>query len=345
VKKLRVDNMPYKKRCKLFLSNVECVLLDVDGCLIDIRKSYNTAIKKTVDFTLKYVAAATPTAKKAALDNFRRTNLVSDNIISKFRQSGGFNNDVDTSYAICLAELANPHTDVSSARDFLYEVASNSDENGITSVEKFLTSSTSSTAIWNLKGLLDYPAPVGTSLIATVFDELFYGPELFKKMHGFEPKFYRGKPLIENDRLMITRRTMHLLTKKFKGNVAVVSGRSKLAAEHSLEPILDIFKQDACVFLEDEKRQHAKPNPYAIVKAMKNMDAKTAIYAGDSFEDLIMVRRAEAKNHLKIVFCGIYGCSPRPLETMRQFEEKGADVILQDINQLPKILNEVSVKD
>lgn len=334
----------YNKISKLFLSNAECVLLDVDGCLVDIRKSYNTAIKKTVDFTLKYVAAAL-TATSATSDNFRRTNLVSDNIILKFRQTGGFNNDVDTSYAICLAELANPHRDVSSARDFLYEVASNSDENGISSVEKFLTSSTSSSTIWYLKGLLKYPAPVGKSVIATVFDELFYGPELFKKLHGFEPKFYFGRPLIENDRLVITRRTMDLLKRKFKGNVAVVSGRSKLAAEYSLEPILDIFKQDACVFLEDERRQYAKPNPYAIVKAMKNMDAKTAIYAGDSFEDLIMVRRAEEKNHFKIVFCGIYGCSPRPPETMRQFREKGADVILQDINQLPKILNKLSVKE
>lgn len=118
-----------------------------------------------------------------------------------------------------------------------------------------------------------------------------------------------------------------------------------MAAEYSLRPILDIFKQDACVFLEDEGRQYAKPNPYAIVKAMKNMGANTAIYAGDSFEDLIMVRRAEEKNHLRIVFCGVYGCSPRPMETMRQFKEKGAEVIIHDINQLPKILNKVSVKE
>lgn len=336
-----MDYKSYKKISKLFLSNTECILFDVDGCLVDVRKSYNTAIKKTVDFTLKYVDAVAI----APLDNFRHTNLVSNDIILKFRQTGGFNNDIDTSYAICLAELANPHGDVSSAREFLFEVASNSDENGITSVEKFLASSTSSSFIGYLKKLLDYPAPTGKSVIATVFDELFYGPELFKKLHGFEPRFYFGKPLIENDELVVTKKTMNLLSRKFNGNVAIVSGRSELAAEYSLRPILDIFKQDACVFLEDEGRQYAKPNPYAIVKAMKNMGANTAIYAGDSFEDLIMVRRAEEKNHLRIVFCGVYGCSPRPMETMRQFKEKGAEVIIHDINQLPKILNKVSVKE
>ncbi|HYA84063.1 MAG TPA: HAD family hydrolase [Candidatus Bathyarchaeia archaeon] len=328
-----------KKISQLFLSNLECVIFDVDGCLVDVRKSYNTAIKKTVDFTRKYLVAI------AALDNFRHTNLVSNDIILKFRQRGGFNNDIDTSYALCLAELANPHGEVSDAREFLYEIASNSDETGIISVEKFLASSTSSSFIGYLKKLLDYPAPAGKSVIATVFDELFYGPELFKKLHGFEPRYYFGKPLIENDKLVITRKTMDLLSRKFNGNLAIVSGRSELAAEYSLWPILDAFNQDACVFLEGERREYAKPNPYAVVKAMKNIGANTAIYTGDSFEDLIMVRRAEEKNHLRIVFCGVYGCSPRPRETIRQFKEKGADVIIHDINQLPKILNKVSVKE
>ena len=324
---------------QLFLSNVECVIFDVDGCLVDVRKSYNSAIKKTVDFTLKYLVS------KAALDNFRHTNLVSNDIILSFRQSGGFNNDIDTSYAICLAELANPGVDLSCARDFLYEVASNSDETGIISVEKFLASSTSSSFIGYLKRLLDYPAPAGKSVIATVFDELFYGPELFKKLHGIEPRFYYGKPLIENDELVITRKTMDLLSRKFNGNLTIVSGRSELAAEYSLWPILDTFNQEACVFLEGERRQYAKPNPYAVLKAMKNIGAHTAIYVGDSLEDLIMVRRAEEKNHLRIVFCGVYGCSPRPRETIRQFKEKGAEVIIHDINQLPKILNKVSLKE
>jgi len=320
--------------------NSECVLFDVDGCLVDIRKSYNAAIKKTVDFILKYVAAASP------IDSFNLTNLVSDNTILKFRQTGGFNNDIDTSYAICLADLANPHKNVINAREFLNKVAANSDEDGIISVEKYLISLTSSTIIKNLKKLLDYPAPAGkSSVIATVFDELFYGPELFKQLHNLEPRFYFGKPLIENDRLVITRRTMDLLASRFSGNLAVVSGRSKLAAEYSLQPILDTLRQESSVFLEDERRKYAKPNPYGIMKAMKSMGTKTAIYAGDSYEDLIMVRRAEEQTHLKIAFCGIYGCNSQPLETMRQFKEKGADLILQDINQLPKILNKVSVKE
>ena len=81
------------------------------------------------------------------------------------------------------------------------------------------------------------------------------------------------------------------------------------AAEYSLKSIFNIFNQRACIFLEDEEREYSKPNPYAIKKAMKVMNSKTAIYVGDSTEDLLMVRRAEKEADIKIAFFGVYGCS------------------------------------
>lgn len=329
-----VYNRSDKKMNKL--SDADCVMFDVDGALVDIRRSYNTAIKRTVDLTLGYVSGTQ--------HNFRLPNLVSDDIILKFRRTGGFNDDIDTSYAICLAALVHPHRDVNNARGFLCRLAENTDESGIISAEKYLTSISSTTTIMKLKKLLGYPAPVPESLIATIFNELFYGPELFREMHGLEPRFYFGKPLIAQDRLVVTRRTMDLLAKKFDGNLALVSGRGRIAAEISLEPILDTLDKKACIFLEDERREYAKPNPYGIIKAMRSMRARRAIYAGDSFEDLLMIRRAEEKSRFKIAFCGIYGCSPRPLETMKQLEDEGADLVIENINQLPKILNKVSQK-
>ncbi len=191
---------------------------------------------------------------------------------------------------------------------------------------------------------MGYPGPAGKSVIATIFDELFYGPSLFKKLHCLDPKYYSGRPLIENDRLVITKPTLSRLARKFRGNLGVVSGRSKLAAEFSLKPIFDALNPDCSVFLEDEPREYAKPNPYAIIKAMENMDAKTALYAGDAYEDLIMVRMAEKKTDLKISFCGVYGCSSKPLETKAQLMNNGADFVIRDINELPNILNNISLK-
>jgi HAD superfamily phosphatase len=304
----------------------DCVLFDIDGVLVDIRKSYNAAIKETVEYMLKFITGS----------SFQR--LVTDQIILKFRQCGGFNNDTDTSYAITLATLANPPKNISEGRKFLALVAENADESGRISVEKFL-------AIYDIdkwKKVLTYPAPVKDSMLARVFDEIFYGPDLFRKQDHLEPKYWTiGRPLIKNDKLAVTVKTMKNLNKMFKGNLAVVSGRSRLAAEYSLKPLMKYFNCDACVFLEDKKREYAKPNPYAVKHAMKVMSARTAIYVGDSVEDLLMARRAEKETGAKIAFVGIYGNSSEPGKTIYKFKQEGVEAILRSVNQLPNIINKV----
>jgi HAD superfamily phosphatase len=306
----------------------DCVLFDIDGVLVDIRKSYNATIKKTVEYMLKCITGR----------SFRT--LVTDQIILKFRQSGGFNNDTDTSYAITLAILANPPKNISQGRKFLAKVAENANESGYISVEKFL-------AIYDInkwKKVLTYPAPVKDSMLARVFDEIFYGPELFRKQDHLEPKYWTtGRPLINNDRLAVSARTMKKLNKMFKGNLAIVSGRSKLAAEYSLKPIIKYFNFDACIFLEDEKREYAKPHSFAIKHAMRVMNAKTAVYAGDSAEDLLMARRAEKEMGVKIAFVGIYGNSPEPNKTIDKFKQENIKAIIKSVNQLPNIINKVNV--
>jgi HAD superfamily phosphatase len=304
----------------------DCVLFDIDGVLVDIRKSYNAAIKETVEYMLKFIIGS----------SFRT--LVTDQIILKFRQSGGFNNDMDTSYVITLAILANPPKNILQGRKFLAKVAENSDESGYISVEKFL-------AIYDIdkwKKVLTYPAPVKDSMLARVFDEIFYGPNLFRKQDHLEPKYRTtGRPLIKNDRLAVTAKTMKKLNKIFKGNLAIVSGRSRLAAEYSLHSIIKYFNSDACVFLEDKQRKYAKPNPYAVKHAMKVMSARTAVYVGDSVEDLLMARRAEKETGAKIAFVGIYGNSSEPHKTIDKFKQEGVETIIRSVNQLPNIINKV----
>ena len=294
--------------------------------LVDIRKSYNATIKRTVEYMLKFIIGR----------SFRT--LVTDQIILKFRQSGGFNNDTDTSYAITLAILANQPKNIPQGRRFLAKVAKNADESGYVSVEKFL-------ALYDInkwKKVLVYPGSVKDSMLARVFDEIFYGSELFRKQDHLEPKYRTtGRPLIKNDKLTVTARTMKKLNKMFKGNLAIVSGRSKLAAEYSLRPIINYFNSDACVFLEDEKRVYAKPHPFAIKHAMRVMNAKTAIYAGDSVEDLLMARQAEKAAGVKIVFVGIYGNSPEPNKTIDKFKQERVKAIIKSVNQLPNIINKV----
>ena len=54
-----------------------CIVFDIDGTLVDTTESYNKAIKKTVQFLVKYIDKT-----KADLGN-----MVSDELIFKFRKS------------------------------------------------------------------------------------------------------------------------------------------------------------------------------------------------------------------------------------------------------------------
>lgn len=322
-------------------SGFDCALFDVDGVLVDIRRSYNTAIKRSAEFLLAEITGK----------SYR--NLVTDEIILKFRQTGGFNNDTDTTYAIVLSTLAQSGRSdkvgtkqLGPLRQFLISVAENADARGYITVEKFLLSRDYD--FEKFKDVLLYPAAVRESFVGRVFDELFYGPDLFKKQNNLEPKYFKSKnspPLIRNDKLVVDSVTMRRLARMFNGNLAIVSGRSRLAAEYSLGRVFKYFNLDASVFLEDERREHAKPSPYAITKAMTAMKARNAVYAGDSVEDIMMARSAEREAGVRIAFVGIYGYSPQPSTTLQKFREQKVDATSRSVRAMPDIvLNNVSRK-
>ena len=325
--------------------HIDYIIFDIDGVLIDVKKSYNEAIKNTVQFVVRNLI------KKDLKD------LITDQIILKFRKTGGFNNDTDTSYAIILALLSYQDLQNANLEKFLIDVAEHADETGIDSVEKYIKKLTPNKTFPNyLKNIdkildyLNYPGKVGDSIVSTVFDEFFYGQELFLKRYKIKSKYYFGKPLIENDRIVITDNTIRKLIERFNSKIAMVSGRSKIAAAYALDNKFYLLNEKNSIFLEDEDRKFAKPNPYGLKKVINKINTRNDIlYCGDSVEDLIMARRAEEelnqknlKTKTSIVFCGIYGCSSNKDELISKFMEKKADIIIKSVNDLPHILNKVS---
>ena len=76
------------------LRRVGAVIFDCDGVLIDTRGSYDRAISKSVAYVFEALTRySTPEG------------LISDEVISLFRRSGGFNNDWDTVYGILMFML------------------------------------------------------------------------------------------------------------------------------------------------------------------------------------------------------------------------------------------------
>ena len=312
---------------KFCFNKYDAIIFDIDGVLIDVIDSYNQTIMETIQHILK------------SRFNLTLTDFPIEELIIKFRHTGGFNNDIDTTYSIILTILYckiinNKNTN--QLKKFFIKLIDNLDDKGILSVENELRKLGN---IEDIKNKLGYPKD--DNIISTVFNEIFYGPHLFKKQFNKDPKYYFSKPLINNDKIIINEETIQQLSKEFDGKLVLISGRSKSAAYFTLNNILDYFIKDACVFLEDEKKEYSKPNTYAIHKVFNQLKLRNAIYVGDSIEDILMVEKfRQETNKSTIIFCGIYGKNTNSSSNLKRlFESKGADILAESVNDIPNILN------
>ena len=305
----------------------KCILFDVDGVLIDTRLSYNIAIKETVELIFTKI-------ESGVLEN----PIIADDIIYEFRQTGNFNNDTDTAYAILLCNLCFPYKNAD-MKNFILQVVKKATYNGIISVERYL-SGFSRNRLKYVKGLLNYPNDAIGSIVTRVFDEYFYGPALFRKKYGFRPAYYLGRPLIDKDRVLITKSAMHKISDLFCGRAAVITGRSKLASQYSLGMIYNLFDQKASIYLEDLDRKLRKPNPHPLEKSLNLLSTREGFYVGDSTEDLVMVKKLNGRKSFNIQFIGVYGASISP-DKAKDFFARNHCLAVKTVNEIPNILNKV----
>ena len=303
------------------LDSIDTIIFDCDGVLIDITKSYDLAIIKTTQYVLENYSKITNSIN------------VDFKIIDGFKSTGGFNDEVDLAYAAILSLVAAKKLQ-KDPTEFIFDVIKNSDSNGIVTVEKYLQNQTD---ISEIKNQLSYPGTHHDNPLYQIFDQLFYGSELYKKLFDKDSKF--SEPgLIEQDDVILNNSLLELLEKKFNSKIAMVTGRGKESVSYSLKELLPRFDLKNSVFLEDESRDLAKPNPKPLLDSIKGMNGTSTLYVGDSMEDLIMAKRVTDMGN-KTIFCGIIGTSKNPQEKLELFEKNEAVLVLESIHLLPKVLN------
>ena len=303
------------------LNTSDGLIFDCDGVLIDITKSYDLTIIKTTQYVLEHFS------------NISNSIQVDSKIIDGFKSTGGFNDEVDLAYASIISLVAANKLQ-REPREFIFEVIKNCNTSGIISAEKYIEKLTE---IDEIKNKLSYPGTHHENPLYKIFDQFFYGPELYEKLFKNKSEFSESG-LIENDIVIVSDMLISRLKEKFKTKISIVTGRGKESVRYSLKELLDEFDLDSSFFLEDEPRNMAKPNPVSLVGAINGMKSGNVIYVGDSMEDLIMAKKATEQG-LKTTFCGIIGTSKDPQKKLELFEKNGALVVLESINLLPKVLN------
>ena len=299
----------------------DSIIFDCDGVLIDVTKSYDTTINKTISYVLKEIADITVDTP------------LTNEILLSFKSTGGFNDEIDITYTGILCFIAAKKLN-KNPTEFIFDVINNADDSGIAYVENFLNKI--DVGISDVKARLDYPSIHKNDYIHLIFDQLFYGPELYNKIFQKKSKFSE-KGFIENDSIIVNSKLIEVLKKKFNDKIAIVTGRGFNAINSSLKEILNQFNVENSVFLEDESRDLAKPNPQSLIRSMKGLNSKNCLYVGDSMEDMILAQKASELG-FKATFCWIYGSGKLPDMKKKLFAKYNIPLILESINQLPDIL-------
>ena len=96
------------------LKDTDAIIFDCDGVLIDITKSYDLTIIQTTQYVLKHFAKIDD-----AID-------IDFKIIDGFKSTGGFNDEVDLTYAAILSLIA-ANKLKKDQRDYFFNVIKNAD--------------------------------------------------------------------------------------------------------------------------------------------------------------------------------------------------------------------------
>ena len=349
---------------------VDAVVFDCDGVLVNSQRSYDATI---VEVTKRILS------ELVGISTARNDYLVK--LVRQLRKTGGFNNDWDSTYALILFSiLALPEREnrrlsqeelpdgsqksrrVSSKRlgTVVDEFCSTpiGTRIGYAAVNSYLhtarLTNNSRALIGTVQQKLGYPGSPPRSLLSTLFDEVYHGPQLYQSMYGAEARHYKGRGFIENERLLIRMGDLRILGKLLgRGRLAIVTGRPYLAAKYVLRKMMRYFDRNASVFIGDidvypelasRLAKLRKPGGRSMVHVQRTLSSEMLLYVGDSAEDANLVENAR-RMKVPVLFAGIYGTERENGEQLRFFKDREADLILPTVRVLPALLRSVKYEN
>jgi phosphoglycolate phosphatase-like HAD superfamily hydrolase len=343
------------------IREIDVIVFDCDGVLIDISESYVKAVAKT---TCALVEAFTGVTLPES--------LFDGALNSAYKQRGGFNNDWTLAYALVMRILAeSPEAesinklaleslripDIHSRYRFIKEnrvdVKMDSaglhgmlmgfstvlDERGVASVDAKLLPE-----IEGVKRALSHPGGVGESMVSTIFEEFFLGVTLFQETFQTPAKFNESRVgYVENERVVIADEALDWLEALIGGpRFGIASGSLADTARHVLGDTLSRFHPAAQVWHDDvaaAEREAGgslhKPSPYPLLRASEPFRPyNRVLYVGDTMADRLMAENAGDG----FLFAGVFGCVAAKEETKSALLEAGSAMVLASVNQLPTVL-------
>jgi len=286
---------------------VDAVVLDIDGVLVDVADSYRRAIVESIDRVYG------DTIEKPA--------------VQQFKDAGGFNNDWELTYAAALFVLAGRESAVSDLAAFTDAIAERG--GGLDAAEAVV------------RDLLDEPAENRVfsawdrEQLRDVFQTLYLGTDLYRDIEGGEPPF-DAPGYIHDEPLLVDDETLSALQDRFA--VGVVTGRPAAEADIALERVgLDLPAEHR--FTMDDWEE-GKPHPAALRTLAERFDAERVAFAGDTLDDMATAVNADEADDDRVYYGvgvltgGLTGDAGR-----RTFANNGASAVIESVTDLPELLD------
>ncbi|MFT4881328.1 MAG: HAD superfamily phosphatase [Salinirussus sp.] len=286
--------------------NVDAVVLDVDGVLVDVADSYRRAIVESVDRVYD------DTVPRAA--------------VQSFKNAGGFNNDWELTYAAALFVLARREGMDHQLSGFTADIEAMG--GGLDAALSVVAEALPPAANERVLGAWD------RDRLRETFQALYLGAERYRELEGGTPPV-AAPGYITDEPVLVTPDTVAALTDSRP--VGVLTGRPATEADIALRRAgLDVPAEHR--FTMDDW-PGTKPDPDALVSLARTFDADRIAFVGDTLDDVqTAVNAAEADDRtylgVGVLTGGLTG------ETGRErFERAGAETVVDSVNDLPGVLS------
>lgn len=310
------------------LPQIDAVLLDIDGVILDVSQSYRVVISRTVQYIATQILGLEETGQ-----------LFEEDESELFKMAGGFNSDWDLTNA-AVALIVAKHAQ-SGAKDTvsLREFGSSWEQftgdikrrgGGQKTAEVIILETLTPSqrrnfaSLWNQK------------FVTQIFQEMYGGDDACKSLYGFDPEHLHDEGLYKNETVLLDGALLASLPTRIK--VGVLTGRTHSETQLAMKTANLSIPSTNWITESDGVK---KPDPQTLIALQEKMGFKFGVYIGDTMDDLNVVknyRETNAGGRAKIVACTALS-GPGGEAHRRTFLEAGTEIATPDANTFLQYLN------
>ncbi|MFB6075055.1 MAG: TIGR01548 family HAD-type hydrolase [Haloarculaceae archaeon] len=285
---------------------VDAVVLDVDGVLVDVADSYRRAIVESID--------------RVYGDRLDR------GVVQPFKDAGGFNNDWELTDAAALYVLARREGYEATIEAYTDAVAAQG--GGLDAAEAVIEATLPAAAVGRVREAWD------PDRLRAAFQALYLGADLYREIEGGEPPF-EAPGYVHDEPVLIAPETVERLRERY--DVGVLTGRPAAEADIALSRAGLAVAADRRFTMDDWEA--GKPAPDALVTLAERFRAERVAFVGDTLDDVRTAVNADAADDRMYYGVGVLTGGLTGEAGRRKFANAGAAAVIEHVDDLPDLLS------